>query len=278
VERSGGHRLRPDRRQPGGGQPVVCKPSEKTPLSTAEVIRLLNEELPAGVLQLALGDGALGAALAGHDGVDVVVHVGSVHSGRAVAAACAARGAKAVLEFGGKDPMIIDAGVDPAWAAEQAAVGCFANAGQICTSVERVYVHADVADAFVDGLVARAKAGEGEARLIGSEAIPPLLETSAEVNGFPWSSLARKSTAGSWASSATDATERSSTSTAWPCILTSSGGASPGVCSVSSTSGRGIADGSRSQPACSTSRHCACTSRSVRSREVTIREDGLCFG
>ncbi len=140
------------------GNTVICKPSEKTPLATAEVVRLLNAELPEGVLQLAVGDGSLGAALAAHPGVDVVVHVGSVRTGRSVAAACAARGAKAVLELGGKDPMIVDAGVDPAWAAGQAAVGCFANAGQICTSVERIYVHADVADAFVDELVAHAKA------------------------------------------------------------------------------------------------------------------------
>ena len=140
------------------GNTVICKPSEKTPLATAEVIRLLNEELPSGVLQLAVGDGVLGAALAAHSGVDVVVHVGSMATGRSVAAACAARGAKAVLELGGKDPLIVDAGVDPAWAGEQAAVGCFANAGQICTSIERIYVHAAVADAFLDELVARAKA------------------------------------------------------------------------------------------------------------------------
>ena len=139
------------------GNTVVCKPSERTPLATAEVVRILAEDLPPGVLQLAVGDGTLGAALASSDGVDVVVHVGSVAAGRSVAAACASRGAKAVLELGGKDPMIVDAGVDPAWAAGQAAVGCFANAGQICTSVERVYVHRDVADAFVDELVRRAK-------------------------------------------------------------------------------------------------------------------------
>jgi acyl-CoA reductase-like NAD-dependent aldehyde dehydrogenase len=132
------------------GNTVICKPSERTPLATAEVVRLLNEELPDGVLQLAVGNGVLGAALASHPDVEVVVHVGSVATGRAVAAACAARGAKAVLELGGKDPMIVDAGVDPVWAAEQAATGC--------TSVERIYVHADVADAFLDELVSRAKA------------------------------------------------------------------------------------------------------------------------
>ena len=139
------------------GNTVICKPSEKTPLSTALVIDLLNAELPGGVLQMAVGDGRLGADLAASRDVDVVVHVGSVPSGRSVAAACAARGAKAVLELGGKDPLVVDAGVDPVWAAGQAATGCFANAGQICTSVERIYVHGDVAEAFVDELVAQAK-------------------------------------------------------------------------------------------------------------------------
>ena len=139
------------------GNTVICKPSEKTPLSTAAVIELLNHDLPHGVLQLAVGDGIVGAALAAHPDVDIVVHVGSVATGRSVASACAARGAKALLELGGKDAMIVDADVDPVWAAEQAAIGCFANAGQICTSIERVYVHRDVADAFVDELVTRAK-------------------------------------------------------------------------------------------------------------------------
>ena len=60
-------------------------------------------------------------------------------------------GAHLVLENGGNDALVVDADVDPAWAAGQAALGAYANSGQICTSVERIYVHADVADAFVDG-------------------------------------------------------------------------------------------------------------------------------
>ena len=55
-----------------------------------------------------------------------------------------------------KTPLVVDADVDPVWAAQQAALGCFANAGQICTAVERVYVHEAVADAFVEALVAQA--------------------------------------------------------------------------------------------------------------------------
>ena len=140
------------------GNTVVCKPSEKTPLATAEVIGLLQEHLPDDVVQLAVGDGSLGATLVAHPDVDLVVHVGSRRTGHEVATVCAARGAKAVLELGGKDPMIVDAGVDPVWAAEQAAMGCFANVGQICPAVERLYVHRSLADSFVDELVALAKA------------------------------------------------------------------------------------------------------------------------
>ena len=63
-----------------------------------------------------------------------------------------------MLENGGNDPLIVDEGVDPAWAAEQAALGAFANAGQICVSVERIYCHAALADPFLAALTAEAAA------------------------------------------------------------------------------------------------------------------------
>jgi acyl-CoA reductase-like NAD-dependent aldehyde dehydrogenase len=65
---------------------------------------------------------------------------------------------KAVLELGGKDPVLVDRGVDPDWAAEQVAAGAFANCGQICTSAERIYVHADLADVFTARLAEKAAA------------------------------------------------------------------------------------------------------------------------
>jgi succinate-semialdehyde dehydrogenase/glutarate-semialdehyde dehydrogenase len=137
------------------GNTVVYKPSEKTPLSGERLVELLD--LPDGVLQLLHGDERAGRPLAAHPGVDLVVHTGSVETGREVAEACAGRLGKALLELGGKDALIVDAGVDPEWAADQAAQGAFANAGQICTSVERIYVHADVAEPFLDGLTRRAR-------------------------------------------------------------------------------------------------------------------------
>lgn len=138
------------------GNAVVLKPSERTPLCGDLVAQVLADHLPADVLQVAHGDGQVGAALAGSPAVDVVVHVGSASAGRAVALACARTGAKAVLEGGGKDPCVVDAGVDPVWAAGQVALGAFANTGQVCVSVERVYVHEAVAAPFLQALVEEA--------------------------------------------------------------------------------------------------------------------------
>jgi acyl-CoA reductase-like NAD-dependent aldehyde dehydrogenase len=111
--------------------------------------------LPPGVLEIVDGDGAVGARLA-EAPVDVVAHVGSSATGRAIGQVCARTGARALLENGGNDPLIIDADVDPRWAAGQAALGAFANAGQICVSVERIYVHACVADAFLEAFAEEA--------------------------------------------------------------------------------------------------------------------------
>jgi succinate-semialdehyde dehydrogenase/glutarate-semialdehyde dehydrogenase len=137
------------------GNTVVLKPSERTPLSTTRLVEVLD--LPAGVLELLLGDERAGRPLAGHPEVDLVIHTGSIATGRELAALTAPDLRKVLLELGGKDPLIVDDGVDPAWAAEQAAAGAFANAGQLCTSVERIYVHEAVADAFVAALTARAR-------------------------------------------------------------------------------------------------------------------------
>lgn len=139
------------------GNTVVYKPSERTPLCGALLAEVLAAELPPGVLQVLHGDGSTGAELAAHVGVDVVYHVGSSQTGRSIRQATAVTGAHAVLEGGGKDPCLVDSGVDPTWAAGQVAVGAFANAGQICVSVERVYVHADVAEPFLTALVAEAE-------------------------------------------------------------------------------------------------------------------------
>jgi succinate-semialdehyde dehydrogenase / glutarate-semialdehyde dehydrogenase len=138
------------------GNTVVHKPSERCPHTGRRFAELVAAQLPPGVLEIVDGDGAVGAQLA-ESPVDVVAHVGSSATGRAIAEACARTGARALLENGGNDPLIVDAGVDPEWAAAQAALGAFANAGQICVSVERIYVDASEADAFLAALTRQAQ-------------------------------------------------------------------------------------------------------------------------
>ncbi len=138
------------------GNTVVYKPSEKTPLSAVQLVEMF--ELPDGVLNLLLGDARAGRPLVAHKDVDLVLFTGSVETGREILEVAGRQLKKAVVELGGKDPMIVDAGVDPAWAAAEAATGSFANTGQICTSIERIYIHESVADEFLRELVARAKA------------------------------------------------------------------------------------------------------------------------
>src|SRR3954470_5088261 len=137
------------------GNTVVYKPSEKTPLSGLLLADLMA--LPPGVLNVLPGDERAGRPLAAHPDVDVVMHTGSVATGAEIASACAQLGRKALLELGGKDALIVDEGVDPGWAAAQAASGAFSNAGQICTSVERIFVHERLAEPFVAALVRRAQ-------------------------------------------------------------------------------------------------------------------------
>jgi acyl-CoA reductase-like NAD-dependent aldehyde dehydrogenase len=139
------------------GNTVVFKPSERTPATGARLAAAFQAELPPGVLETVQGDGRTGALLAGSADVDVVCHVGSTRAGRAIAQEAARTGAKVVLENGGNDPLVVDADVDPIWAAAQAALGGFINSGQLCTAVERVHVHQAVADDFVAALVAEAE-------------------------------------------------------------------------------------------------------------------------
>jgi betaine-aldehyde dehydrogenase len=139
------------------GNTVVHKPSERCPHVGALLGEIWSAPLPDGVLTTLTGDGRTGAALVRSAAVHVVAHVGSTASGRAIAEEALHTGAHLILENGGNDALVVDADVDPVWAAGQAALGAYANSGQICTSVERIYVHADIADAFVVALVAEAE-------------------------------------------------------------------------------------------------------------------------
>lgn len=139
------------------GNTVVLKPSEKTPASAVALVQWCTDHLPAGVLDVVLGTGEVtGSALAGHRGIDLVALTGGVATGRRVGELAGRNLTKTVLELGGKDPLIVDETVDVSVAARMAARAAFDNSGQICTSIERIYVHEAITDAFVDRLAEEA--------------------------------------------------------------------------------------------------------------------------
>ncbi|MGI5119418.1 aldehyde dehydrogenase family protein [Marinactinospora thermotolerans] len=158
------------------GNTVLYKASERAPHTGALFAEIVAAGLPEGVLNGLTGDGAVGAALAADPRADVVAHVGGTATGDSIRQATAHTGAKALLENGGNDPLIVDEGVDPEWAAHQAAIGSFANSGQICTSVERIYVHRALADRFVEALVAEAARRVPESAAAGEVELGPLVD------------------------------------------------------------------------------------------------------
>lgn len=134
------------------GNSVVLKPSEQTPLIADEYVKVLNEFLPAGVLQIIHGQDEQGKALVAGD-VDMIAFTGSKTAGQHIMAAAAPGLKRLILELGSKDPCIVLEGADLDKAAEFAARNSFRNCGQVCVSTERIYVQESIKDAFVDKLL-----------------------------------------------------------------------------------------------------------------------------
>ncbi|WP_339381074.1 aldehyde dehydrogenase family protein, partial [Nocardia jejuensis] len=137
------------------GAAVILKPSEVTPLSALELARGWREIGAPPVLEVVTGAGATGAAVVGN--ADYIQFTGSTATGRKIAAAATERMIPFSLELGGKDPAIVLADADLERAAHGIAFGGMFNAGQVCISVERVYVEAPVYDEFLRKLTAAVK-------------------------------------------------------------------------------------------------------------------------
>jgi phenylacetaldehyde dehydrogenase len=141
------------------GCTCVLKPAEDTSLSALWLGALaLEAGLPEGVLNIVTGLGrTVGAALSEHPGIDKIAFTGSTATGRIIARTAGERLKKVSLELGGKSPNIImaDAKLDKAIGAS--AMGIFYNSGQTCTAPSRLYVHEDVHDAVVEGIVGVAR-------------------------------------------------------------------------------------------------------------------------
>jgi acyl-CoA reductase-like NAD-dependent aldehyde dehydrogenase len=138
------------------GCAVIVKPSEVAPRFVEPMMRTIREvpEL-AEVVQFVVGDAETGQSIIEH--VDLVNFTGSVPNGRKVAEACARRFIPAMLELGGKDPVVITESADLERAATAVVRGAVTSTGQVCFSIERIYVHESVHDRFVERLVREAE-------------------------------------------------------------------------------------------------------------------------
>ncbi|MEU9112583.1 succinic semialdehyde dehydrogenase [Streptomyces sp. NPDC048483] len=140
------------------GNAVVMKPDTETALTALWAReQLIEAGLPPEVWQVVLGDGpVVGPEVVRH--ADYVSFTGSTRTGREVAQGAAARLVGCSLELGGKNAMLVLHDADVEKAAAGAVRGCFSSAGQLCISIERLYVHESIADDFVQRFAARTKA------------------------------------------------------------------------------------------------------------------------
>ncbi|MDR7159472.1 aldehyde dehydrogenase family protein [Arthrobacter sp. BE255] len=134
------------------GNAVVVKPSEYTPLSVLALVKVINEELPEGLLTVVSGGRDVGARLAGHPAIGKVMFTGSTTTGKAIIRSSADTIKRLTLELGGNDAGIVLPDADPAAIAEGLFWGAFINNGQTCAALKRLYVHDDIYDAVCEEL------------------------------------------------------------------------------------------------------------------------------
>jgi succinate-semialdehyde dehydrogenase/glutarate-semialdehyde dehydrogenase len=140
------------------GNAALIKPDVQTTLTAAWVVGLLLKAgLPDDVVRIVPGEGPVVGPLV-IDRVDYVMFTGSTRVGREVAARCGERLIGCSLELGGKNAMIVRADADLERAAQIASRACFANSGQLCISMERLYVHEAVFDEFLAAFADRVRA------------------------------------------------------------------------------------------------------------------------
>lgn len=149
------------------GNTVVLKPSPYTPLSTLAIGNLIAREMPPGVLNVVSGGNELGAWMTAHPVPRKVSFTGSVATGKRVATTAAADLKRLTLELGGNDPAILLDDVDVASVAKELFWRGFANNGQVCMAIKRIYVPDRLYDDVVDAMSAIA-----DSIVIGDGALP----------------------------------------------------------------------------------------------------------
>ena len=140
------------------GSTVVIKPSEYTTIGTLELVRLISEVLPKGVINTVSGAGEVGAFLTSNPGIDKIMFTGSARTGSRIAEAAARNMVPTTMELGGNDAAIVLPDADPKAIAMGLFWGAFINMGQTCACAKRLYVHESIFDQTVQALKELAQA------------------------------------------------------------------------------------------------------------------------
>jgi acyl-CoA reductase-like NAD-dependent aldehyde dehydrogenase len=153
------------------GNTVVQKPSPYTPLATLKMGEIVRDVFPPGVLNIVAGGDDLGGWITSHPGIDKISFTGSVPTGKKVLASAALSNLKRVtLELGGNDPAIVLDDVDPKQVAKPIYEAAFANCGQICVAIKRLYVHESIYEPMCEALAEIARSvriGDGADETVG---------------------------------------------------------------------------------------------------------------
>ncbi|GAA1720983.1 aldehyde dehydrogenase family protein [Fodinicola feengrottensis] len=155
------------------GNTLVLKPSPFTPLVSLKIGEVLRDVLPPGVLNVVSGGNELGGLMTAHPVPRKVSFTGSIATGKKVAASAAPDLKRVTLELGGNDAAIVLDDADPAEVAGKIFDGAFANNGQVCSAIKRLYVPENLHDELVEALAAKAKAAKvGDGTAEGTELGP----------------------------------------------------------------------------------------------------------
>lgn len=134
------------------GNTVVLKPSEYTTIGTLELVRLISDVLPKGVVNTVSGPGEVGSWLVSDPGIDKIMFTGSGPTGKKIAEAAARNMVPTTMELGGNDAAIVLPDADPKAMAMGLFWGAFLNMGQTCACAKRLYVHESLFDQTVHAL------------------------------------------------------------------------------------------------------------------------------
>jgi glyceraldehyde-3-phosphate dehydrogenase (NADP+) len=172
------------------GNPIVLKPAPQAPLTAlllAEIV--VDAGAPAGSLSVVHCPVSLAERLVTDERVKMLTFTGSARVGWALHAKAGKK--KVLLELGGNAGVIVHRDADVGWAAARSAVGGFAHAGQVCIKVQRVYVHEDVYDAFLEAFLAETRALRTGDPLDPSTDVGPLIDEQAAARVLTWIDEAR---------------------------------------------------------------------------------------